>query len=113
MALIAGQSLPGSALTALTFTACAGGGDTVAYKRGKRQMLVFLKTSGSADVTIAAARTSMQVGRDVGALASLSYTHGANTMRIVPVTPAYVADTGLISVTYSGVSNLSMAVLEL
>lgn len=113
MALLTPTAVPGSAATALSFASAAGGGDTVAYKKDKLQVIIFKKGSATADITIAAARTSIESGRDIAALSNLTFTIGANTSRAVVVTPAYVASTGLISLTYSAVSQLTVAVLEL
>lgn len=113
MALLTPTAVPGSAATAITFAAAAGGGDTVAYKKDKLQIILFKKGASSVDVTIAAARTSAQYGFDVAALSSLTFTAGVNTLRAVVVTPAYVGADGLVAITYSAVTTLTVAVLEL
>lgn len=114
MALLTPVSVPGSAATAIASVAAESGGDTVAFKRDKTQVLLFTKGSGTATITVAAAVTSMPYGRDVAALSSLAISIGANTVRAVPVTAAYVnKTTGLVSITYSTVSNLTVALLEI
>lgn len=113
MALLTPTAVPGSAATAITFAACSAGGDTVAYRKDKLQVIIFKKGTGGADVTIAAARTSIAVGRDIAALSSITFNIGANTSRAVLVTPAYVGSNGMVAITYVGVSNHTVALLEL
>lgn len=113
MALLTPTAVPGSAATAIPFGSAQLAGDTIAYKKDRLQIIIFKKGAASADVTIAAARTSVQAGRDVAALSDLTFTLGANTSRAFVITPAYVASTGLVTVTYTAVSQLTVAVLEL
>lgn len=115
MALLTPIAVPGSAATAIASAACAGGGDTVAFKRDKVQVLLFSLPSGAAkDITIASGEPSINYGRDVAALSNLAFTISNPTVRAVRITPGYVSKaTGLVSITYSGVSNLSVALLEI
>lgn len=112
MALIAATAVPGSAATAISYTAAAAGGDTFAYNPSKRQIIVINNGAVSKTVTVTAQRTSVNAGRDVAALASLAATVNANQVRAVLITPAYVDSTGMVNVTYSAVTNVSVALLE-
>jgi len=114
MALLTPIAVPGSAATAITFASAAAGGDTVAYKKDKVQIIIIKKGAGAnSDTTVTAARTSVPTGRDVAALSNMTFSVVTNTSRAILVTPAYVASTGLVSIAYSNVTNLSVAVLEL
>lgn len=113
MALLTPVSLPGSAGTTITWTAAAGGGDTIAYRKDKKQVLLTNCTGTGRNITVTAVRTSAQSGRDVAVLTDLVITSGANTIKAWPMTAAYVASTGLISVSYNSVANLSVALIEL
>jgi len=112
MALIAPQTIPGSAATAITYSAANSGGDTVAYNKTKKQLLLVKTGSGSRTVTITAVRTSVQTGRDVAALATIQDTIPANQTRTFPITPGYVGTDGLVAITYTSVSNTEVALLE-
>jgi len=114
MALLTPTAVPGSAATAITFASVAAGGDTVAYKKDKLQIILFRKTGGaSADVTIAAARSTAQAGRDVATLSSLTFAMVSSNVKAVLVTPAYVGSDGLVAITYTAIANLSVCVLEI
>jgi hypothetical protein len=112
MALIAPQTIPGSAATALTFAAANSGGDTVAYNKAKKQLLLVKTGSGTRTVTITAVRTSVQTGRDVAALANIQSAIGADQIRSFPITPGYVGTDGLVAITYTSVTNTEVALLE-
>ena len=112
MALIAPQTIPGSAATAITFAAANSGGDTVAYNKAKKQLLLVKTGSGARTVTITAVRTSVQTGRDVAALSNIVDTIGANLMKGIAITPGYVGTDGLVAITYTSVSNTEVALLE-
>lgn len=112
MALIAPQTIPGSAATALTFAAANSGGDTVAYNKQKKQLLLVKTGSGTRTVTITAVRTSVQTGRDVAALADIVDSPTQGAVRAIPITPGYVGTDGLVAITYTSVTNTEVALLE-
>lgn len=112
MALIAPQTIPGSAATAISFAAANSGGDTIAYNKQKKQLLVVKTGSGSRTVTITAVRASVQTGRDVAALADIQSTIPANQTRAFPITPGYVGTNGLVDISYTSVTNTEVALLE-
>lgn len=112
MALIAPQTIPGSAATAITYSAANSGGDTVAYNKTKKQLLLVKTGSGARTVTITAVRTSVQTGRDVAALANIVDTIGAGAERAFPITPGYAGTDGLVAITYTSVANTEVALLE-
>jgi len=112
MALLTPQSIPGSAATAITFAAANSGGDTVAYNKAKKQLLLVKTGSGTRTVTITAVRTSVQTGRDVAALADIVDSPTAGAVRALPITPGYVGTNGLVAITYTSVTNTEVALLE-
>lgn len=112
MALITPQTIPGSAATAITFAAANSGGDTIAYNKGKKQVLLVKSIATTVTVTITAVRTSVQTGRDVAALPDIVLATGTNRVNAFAITPGYVNSSGLVSVGYSGVTNITVALLE-
>ena len=114
MALLTANSVVAGASTAITFTAAAAGGDTVAFNPSKQQMLLVKNDhTANQNTTITARRTSVVVGTDVFTRASIPTAVTANGgMRIFPLTEAFVDDTGSIAVTYSGVTAMSVALVE-
>lgn len=112
MALITPQTIPGSAATAISFAAADSGGDTIAYNRARKQVLLVKCGANSRTVTITAVRTSVQAGRDVAALADIVETMTPNVFRAIPVSAAYVNASGLVSIGYSSVTNTEVALLE-
>jgi len=112
MALITPQTIPGSAATAISFAAASAGGDTIAYNRARKQVLLVKSGGTSVTVTVTAVRTSVQAGRDVAALGHISGGSGTNRIDIIAITPGYVNASGLVDVTYSNVTGISVAVLE-
>lgn len=112
MALITPQTIPGSAATAISFAAANSGGDTIAYNRARKQVLLVKSGGTSVTVTVTAVRTSVQAGRDVAALGNIEIASGTNRINGFAITPGYVDSSGLVSVGYSAVTNLSVALLE-
>ena len=114
MALLTPLTTTAGANSLLSFAAAAAGGDTVSYNPNKRQLLVVKNDHIAAwTVTVAAQRTSVAVGEDNFTRANISTPAvAASTIRVFPLTAAFADATGLINITYSGVTALSVALVE-
>lgn len=98
-----------SDMVAPSFVAAAGGGDT--FRPSDRSFLVVRTTSNAITVTIAVPGT---LAYDSATNApDLAISIGTSSERwIGPLTPAYFADpsTGIGSITYSGVTGVTVGV---
>lgn len=116
MALLTLQT-PAETGTTLTYASCTGGGDTFA-NNGKVYLHVKNGSGGSIDVTIVkTASTSINdpiYGILTKASAVVAVGAGAEKM-IGPFKPdAFnaTAGTGIVSITYSGVTSLTIAAIQ-
>lgn len=113
MALLSAFSVTGAANPVVSLSAAGGSGDTVAFNPGKTQLL--LVNNGSASnitVTITAQRTTLQVGRDVFSRANISQNVAAGTQRAFLLSEAYVDASGIINISYSATTTVTVALLE-
>lgn len=114
MALLTTNSMANGAGLLATYVAAAGGGDTVAVLPGKKQFLhVKNGSGGSITVTVTAQRTSITIGQEVYTRANVAQAIAAGTERYIPLTPEYVDASGLFNVTYSGVTSLTVAAVDM
>jgi len=114
MALLTANAVVAGSSTAVSFTAATAGGDTVSYNANKQQMLVVKNDHTAAqNTTVTARRTAITIGTDVFTRASITTAVAANGgIRIFPLTEAFVDDNGVITITYSAVTALSVALVE-
>lgn len=114
MALLSPSTITAGSNTLLSYSAAAAGGDTVAYNRNKRQFLLVKNDHIAAwTVTVVAQRTSIAVGEDTYTRANITTPAvAASTSRMFPLTEAFVDASGLVNITYSGVTALSVALVE-
>ena len=113
MALINPTIVGASASPILATVAAAAGGDTIAYDPSQSQMLVVVNASGvSVTVTLTAQRTSFKVGDATFTRANIVQVVALGTTRYFPLTSEFSDANGLINVTYSAVTTVSVGVLE-
>lgn len=114
MALLSPITLSAGTAATMTMVAASAGGDTVSYNPSKQQVLI-VKNDHTANQTptITARRTSIQYGQDNYTRANIASAVAANGgYRAIPLTEAFVDDSGIITITYSAVVALSVALLE-
>lgn len=114
MALLASSVCTPGSSTAVSFVAAASGGDTVAFTPGKNKLLLVKNDDASSKTpTVVVQRTQARVGGDVFTRASIATAVAAGAVRAIPLTEAYVDASGLINITYSAVTSVTVAVLEM
>lgn len=116
MALLTLQT-PAETGTTLTYASCTGGGDTFA-NNGK--VYLHIKNASGGSITVTIAKTSSATVNDpvLGILtkADVAVAIGAGAEKMIgPFKPdAFnaTAGTGLVSITYSGVTSLTIAAIQ-
>lgn len=105
MAVLSVQHTTGASGLTVTFGAAAGGGDT--FVNTKDAVLEVINGGGgSITVTVAAVGTCSQ-----GYTHNLAVSVGAGVhKRIGPFSSEYQTSAGVVSITYSGVSSVTVAV---
>lgn len=108
MALLTAQKLGVSAGVTLTFAAAAGGGDTFKAEDDLSRLLVKNDSAGSINVTITVPATVAGL-----AVSSRVVAVAAGAIRAIPLLMVYVdpAD-GLLDITYSAVTTVTVAVVR-
>jgi len=111
MALITPQQISEAGTADLTLTAAAGGGDTMTWKKG---LLLFIVNGSGGSITVTIAEQVSGTISDVTygdiekADATLAVGAG-NTGCIGPFTAKSFSSSGVITITYSGVTSLTVA----
>lgn len=114
MALLAPTVLTGGNSPTLITVPAAAGGDTVAYNPARKQVLIVTNGGGSSiTVTLTAQRTTLRIGEDVFSRANVVAATAAGATRYFSITEAFADANGLINVTYSAVTSVTVGVLEL
>jgi len=117
MATLSVQTLS-AAGTTVTYASCTGGGDVVA-NNGKMYLHVKNGSGGALTVTIAKTLSTPQniPGYGLVTIADIAVSVGAGAEKFIgPIDPAAynaTAGTGLISITYSGVTSLTIAAIQM
>jgi hypothetical protein len=115
MAVIAIQT-PSESGTTVTYAACTGGGDTAA-NNGK--MLLHVKNGSGAPITVTVTKSSSasvidpQYGLLTKADSIVSVGAGAEKFIGPFATGAFNSTSGTIAVTYSGVTTLTIAAIQI
>jgi len=109
MAALSTQTVNRTGIT-LSFSSCAGGGDT--FTPGPQTMLYVKNGGGTAQTVTVAANSS--VYNDI-ALPNLAVSvSGSSEKTFGPFPPAvYAGSSGTAAITYSGVSSLTIAVINM
>lgn len=114
MALLTTNSMANGSGLLATYVSAAGGGDTVAYLPTKKQFLHVKNGGGSPiTVTVTAQRTSISIGHEVFTRANVAQSVTNATERFIPLTPEYVDASGLFQITYSGVTSVTVAAVDM
>lgn len=108
MALLTKQQPAVSGLNPMTLATCAGGGDTVLVGDGGNTLLIVRNLDASSKtVTLVDPRTQYgQASPDVPVVIS------AGLMAAILVPPEFADSSGIVSITYSAVTSLTVAALR-
>lgn len=98
-----------------TFASAAGGGDTFVAKEGVPTFFEAVNGSGgSINVTIAAVQTQVKIpSGGYAPISNLVVAVPAGARRSIPILPYMLAADGTVTVTYSGVTSLTVAAQSL
>lgn len=117
MALLTNQK-PALTGTAITTTSAAGGGDTLSNPRGKTALQVTNGGGGSINVTVGVPSPTPVRAADgqfpAQSLTSTVVAVAAGATKIIgPIPPAYNDGSGIVAISYSGVTSVTVAALDL
>lgn len=110
MALLATQSITSAGLTPTT-VAATGGGDTIAVTPGDDRTFLYVNNGGGSPINVTVADPGTTPAGNSGSAPAISVTNATAKYIAIPI-GAINAATGLASVTYSGVTSVTVAALR-
>lgn len=111
MALLVTQSITSAGLTPTT-VAATGGGDTIAPASPvDDRTFLYVNNGGGSPITVTIADPGTTPAGNAGTAVGISVTNA--TFKFIPIPPGAIsAATGLASVTYSGVTTVTVAAVR-
>jgi hypothetical protein len=106
VALLTTQTIAATGLTP-AYASASGGGDTV---RVVRNLFLHVKNGGGSSITVTLATPGTVDGLAIADRA-VTVANGAESM--IPITDVYRASSGLASISYSGVTSVTVAAIRI